>query len=316
MKKQLQLGLAIVATLLTQATIAQISTFENITLPVKGYYNGSDWKGGFNSGGAFFVNEYDTAFGFESWGGFAVSNIKDSTTAGFMNQYAAITGGGKNSNNYAVAYGDAKIRITDNARTISGFYITNSTYAYLDMKNGSQFSKKFGGASGNDPDFLSVTISSWKNQGNAGDTSITVYLADFRDANNANDYILNTWKWVDLSVFGAVDSFGFNFASSDTGAFGINTPVYFCMDNFNEIPIGLQERANLIKMAVYPNPVQDLMRIEIEGELLALTITDLTGKTVFENIEKEIDLSMLESGIYILSAKTSKGISTQKIVKQ
>jgi hypothetical protein len=58
------------------------------------------------------------------------------------------------------------------------------------------------------------------------------------------------------------------------------------------------------------------MRIEIEGELLALTITDLTGKTVFENIEKEIDLSMLESGIYILSAKTSKGISTQKIVKQ
>jgi hypothetical protein len=184
------------------------------------------------------------------------------------------------------------------------------------MKNGSQFSKKFGGASGNDPDFLSVTISSWKNQGNAGDTSITVYLADFRDANNANDYILNTWKWVDLSVFGAVDSFGFNFASSDTGAFGINTPVYFCMDNFNEIPIGLHERANLIKMAVYPNPVQDRMRIEIEGELLALTITDLTGKTVFENIEKEIDLSMLESGIYILSAKTSKGISTQKIVKQ
>jgi hypothetical protein len=88
------------------------------------------------------------------------------------------------------------------------------------------------------------------------------------------------------------------------------------MDNFNEIPIGLQERANLIKMAVYPNPVQDRMRIEIEGELLALTITDLTGKTVFENIEKEIDLSMLESGIYILSAKTSKGISTQKIVKQ
>jgi hypothetical protein len=62
--------------------------------------------------------------------------------------------------------------------------------------------------------------------------------------------------------------------------------------------------------------VQDRMRIEIEGELLALTITDLTGKTVFENIEKEIDLSMLESGIYILNAKTSKGISTQKIVKQ
>jgi hypothetical protein len=316
MKKQLQLGLAIVVTLFTQTAFAQVSTFENIELPINGYYNGSDWKSGFNSGNAFFVNEYDTAFGFESWGGFAVSNIKDSTTAGFMNQYAAITGGGKNSNNYAVAYGDAKIRVTGSARTVSGFYITNSTYAYLDMKNGSQFSKKFGGVSGNDPDFLSVTISSWKNNGNAGDTSITVYLADFRDANNANDYILNTWKWVDLSVFGAVDSFGFNFASSDTGAFGINTPVYFCMDNFDENAIGVQETLNKISMIIYPNPVQNRLHIEIEEDLVAATITDLQGKTVLAGTEKEIDLSALESGIYILSASTSKGISTQKIVKQ
>ncbi|MDY6839745.1 MAG: DUF4465 domain-containing protein [Thermodesulfobacteriota bacterium] len=67
------------------------------------YWNGSDSSGGFISGDAHFSNCYDTSRG--SWDGWAYSNMTDTTTAGWTNQYSAITGGGAGgSANYGVAY--------------------------------------------------------------------------------------------------------------------------------------------------------------------------------------------------------------------
>src|SRR3954465_8309347 len=77
-----------------------ISTFENLTLPADSFWDGSDLSGGFSNGNANFVNDYDTTY--HSWSGFSYSNKKDSITAGYGNQYAAVTGGGYNgSANYA-----------------------------------------------------------------------------------------------------------------------------------------------------------------------------------------------------------------------
>ena len=57
------------------------------------------------------------------------------------------------------------------------------------------------------------------------------YLADFRFADNALDYVVDSWTWVDLSSLGVVSSLSFSLASSDVGQFGMNTPAYFAMDN-------------------------------------------------------------------------------------
>jgi hypothetical protein len=175
---------------------------------------------------------------------------------------------------------------------------------------------KFGGASGNDPDFLSVTISSWKNNGNAGDTSITVYLADFRDANNANDYILNTWKWVDLSVFGAVDSFGFNFYSSDTGDFGINTPLYFCIDNFGDKATGIAKANKNVGINMYPNPAQNTLHIACNEKIEAIEIFNLNGVSVLQSEDTNLNIDALIPGIYIVHVQHAFGISQQKLIKQ
>ncbi len=294
--------------------ISQVSTFEDIELPASGYYNGSDWKGGFNSGPNFFVNEYDTAFGFESWGGFAVSNIKDSVTKGFMNQYACVAGSGYQSNQYAVAYGDAKIRMNASL-PLTGFFICNTTYAYYDMKDGSQFSKKFGGASGNDPDYLKVIISGWKDGGNPADTAIEFYLADYRNSDNSKDYIVKSWTYVDLSALGMVDSLGFNFASSDTGDFGINTPVYFCMDRLEQVSVGLNEKQSL-SLQVYPNPASDKLYVNIGLEKINLKLYTLQGALVAESTAKELSLAELNAGVYVLLVQTENGNFTQKIIKQ
>ena len=56
------------------------------------------------------------------------------------------------------------------------------------------------------------------------------YLADLRD--EATAYIINDWRYVDLSVLGEVTKIGFALSSTDGGDWGMNTPAYFCFDNF------------------------------------------------------------------------------------
>lgn len=212
-----------------------VSTFENLNLAPDTFWNGSDLTGGFSSGNAYFANDYDTTY--SSWSGFAYSNKKDTTTAGSGNQYSAVTGTGYGgSPSYAVAngYGDLKVRLTGNTAgtTLTGVYVTNSTYAALSMRDGDQFAKKFGGPTGNDDDWFKLTAQGWLN-GNPTANSIEFYLADYRFANNTQDYIVKSWQWFNLQPLGNVDSVAFYLSSSDTGMFGMNTPAYFVIDNFN-----------------------------------------------------------------------------------
>lgn len=86
--------------------------------------------------------------------------MKDDTTAGYGNQYSAITARGvNNSENYATAYAGAPVSVklqTGIAGSIlKGVFVTNSTYAVLSMENGDAYAKKFGGSDGTDPDFSS-----------------------------------------------------------------------------------------------------------------------------------------------------------------
>ena len=95
----------------------------------------------------------------ESWTGWSISNITDTTTPGFLNQYSAIPGEGvESSANYAVTFvaGSSILKLTDEAlgNAFTGLYVTNSTYAYLSIKDGDAFAKKFGGVTGDDPDYF------------------------------------------------------------------------------------------------------------------------------------------------------------------
>lgn len=238
MKKFNLLVLAVCCILFTSAQT--VANFENLNLSPATYWNGSDMSGGFNTGNAYFVNSYDTAWG-GSWSGFGYSNVTDNTTPGFMNQYSAVTGSGYSSANYGIGngYGDMKIKLEGNAAGgtyVKGFYVTNATYAYLSMQTGDQFAKKFGGATGTDPDFFKLTVNAWLN-GAVKQQSVEFMLADFTSADSTLDYIVDTWEWVNLQPLGNVDSLSFSLTSSDNGQFGMNTPAYFAIDNFTTADI-------------------------------------------------------------------------------
>src|ERR1700722_18883684 len=105
MKKQLCSVLAIAAMIALQSFTAKsqtVSTFENLTLSPSSYWDGTmaPFATSFRSGHAIFPN--DTAGGYWS-SGWAYSNMKDSTTAGYTNEYSSRSADGYGgSANYAV----------------------------------------------------------------------------------------------------------------------------------------------------------------------------------------------------------------------
>ncbi|BAZ50560.1 DUF4465 domain-containing protein [Nostoc ellipsosporum NOK] len=98
------------------------------------------------------------------------------------------------------------------------------------MLNGDQFAKKFGGVSGNDPDFFRLTITGL-DAANATVGNVDFYLADYRFSDNSQDYIVDQWELVDLSSLTGATKLSFSLTSSDNSRFGPNTPLYFALDN-------------------------------------------------------------------------------------
>lgn len=205
-------------------------TFEELDPGSAGHYIGEDGSGGYTSGNAYFPIRYNAEYG--SWSGFALSNTTDNTTAGIENQFSSITGtGAGGSSVYAVLYNWQPDTITFQVpEKITNISVCNSTYAYYSMLNGDQFAKKFGGESGNDPDYFRLIIEGLDESSNKV-LEGTVTLADYTSDDNSQDYISNTWTDLDLSQAGFIKYLTFSFASSDTGAFGINTPTTVCIDN-------------------------------------------------------------------------------------
>ncbi len=308
-----------------------VATFDDLPLAADTFWNGSNMAGGFTDGSIYFPNTY-TSFGGSAyaWSGFAYSTVVDTLTPGLPNQFAAAAGKGYNhSTTYAVSsvladwvtYQPIPNVIKFNtAKAITGFYVTNNTYAYLSMLNGDAYSKKFGGSTGNDADWFILKIKGY----HAGIVTDTVkfYLADFRFSNNTLDYIVKDWRWCDLSSLGTVDSIAFTLWSSDVGLYGMNTPSYFCIDNFNGTtpPNAITEnKAEQFDMNVYPNPFINNVNVTFNDKFSGkLTLSDIRGKeilTIPEFKGGSVDLSELKTGIYVVKYSTSKGIVTKKLSK-
>jgi hypothetical protein len=209
----------------------EIANFEDLALGAGSYWNGSDGSGGFASGNAWFNNNYDTMY--QSWDGFAYSNISNTSAKGLSSQYNAITGSGQGgSANYAVGYAGWTTLPTmtlDEPTIVGGLYVTNNNYAYYSMLYGDAFAKKFGGSAGSDADWFLLTMTG-KDATGAATGKIVFYLADYQFADNQLDYIVDDWQYVSLASLGVVKSVEFSLDSSDKLGGWLNTPGYFVID--------------------------------------------------------------------------------------
>lgn len=210
-----------------------VATFEDIEIPAESHISVTteedDERTEFQSGDFEFASGCMSEWDYWYWFGYA--NMTDNTFETLDDQWKNVVGGGYDgSANYGVAFaaefnGPCYVTVlSDEAVEVPGFYITNSAYAYNSMTGGDSFAKKFGLG-----DWFKLIITGYD-----ADDEITgtkeYYLADLRDADKA--YIINDWRYVDLSSLGKVKKLGFALSSTDTSDYGMNTPAYFCFDNF------------------------------------------------------------------------------------
>ncbi len=307
-------------TLLTTVLLLQLvnaqttATFEDFNLSSESFLNNGTPDGGFENGNIFLHNTYHPSW--DGWDGWAISNTTDTQTPGFMNQFSSIVGKGvDDSDTYAVTFvlGKSLIELRGEAigGIVEGFHITNSTYAYLSILEGDSFTKKFGGETGDDPDFFLLTIKKYF-QGNLSTDSIDFYLADYRFADNTQDYIVDEWHYIDLTSLGNVDSLQVTLSSTDNGTHGMNTPAYFCMDNLTtrDLPTSTFEVENNFEFEVFPNPASDWLLVNWKGSNEAiLSCYDVNG-VLKQNWKilpglNEQNISDLPKGMYFLDLNGS-----------
>lgn len=189
--------------------------------------------------GVEFSNDFIPAF--DSWSGASWSNVQNSVTPGFMNQYASFPGGGSDgvggvdSGTYAVLFSNGFINLPENS-ILQSVDLSNTTYSYLTMRDGDGFTDPFGGDDGNALDFLTVTLTGYDALNGSGNAtgSLDIDLADYRFSDNSLDFIQTDWQNFDLSMLGNARSLRYEFSTSQPAG----VPTYVALDNlrFSIVP--------------------------------------------------------------------------------
>ena len=302
--------------LVTVTGTAAVATFDDLYLAPETRWWGDEESGAmtsvFYSGSYSFTNTLvkDMA----TWGGFGYSN-KTSTAFNSLltDQFNSAVGHGVNkSENYAVAYtqgSQTKVTVTNNSEgeVISGFYITNNAW----VKDVSV--KGTGMASTDDPigkkpfgtgDWYKITAKG--DNGNALD----FYLADYRDANTANHYTLDTWQWFDLRSLGKVKYVTFKADGTRKNEYGSTIPFYFCMDDFGGMRIIKDVAEQSVQLSKTKNvALTDLFETS--------TLTGDVSYKITDNINATLGTAVIENGVLKLNAiaEGKSEIVVQKTVK-
>lgn len=337
MKKLILFSFMLLA--ISKASIGQYADFQNLLFPSgKNFWKGSVGVAGdlsfntlnLNSDTVTFINRNDTSSFGDYWSGWAYSKIKDTVSIVYdTSDCAAFYNYDTTVNIYATAYQSwndyyNRIRLHNhnNKFDFLGMEITNSTIAYRSMQNGDFVAKKFGGATGNDPDYFKIRFFGWR-QGNPITDTFDFYLADFRDTNNANDYIVKDWTYADFpQSYYLADSISYLLESSDNGAFGMNTPAYFCVDRIHLNYLrSVSELTQSLAIKIFPNPINNEFQISNSStDIMKYSIINLNGQLMYQsslkgNATEKINSENWHKGIYIMKIEQNNQIYYQKLTK-
>ena len=240
------------------------ATFENLYLDEESYWYGSDQRESFVSGSYLFDNTNLPEWSY--WSEFAYANR---TATDFASLYPdqfnnAVGGGHGGSDNYVVAYPySGRIQVMNKeADVLRGFYVTNDAWTVDAILHGDGMTPGVFHTG----DYLKIIITGTHPDGTT--SSKEYYLADYRDADDTEHYYINTWQWVDLRELGEVTSISFKMDGNRADQYGLTTPAYFCLDDFN----GERE-------------VKDVGTMVIDDELDVASLFDFTegeGRIVYD----------------------------------
>ena len=141
-------------------------------------------------------------------------------------------------------------------------------------------------------------------------------------------------KWSDFSSINTWEEFNYDFSDAVNNGntkvvlffnagveTGTTNDVYYIDDVKWSSTLSIKNSRKISELTSYPNPVEDMIRIESNFNIDSFIILDVQGRSLLsqKDINKksiEIDISMLNSGTYFLKNILEKEIKTLKIIKK
>lgn len=168
-----------------------------------------------------------------------------------------------------------------------GVYVTLNSYTYYTVEGGDSYCRPF-----SDGDKLTLTI-----HGVSEDESEKVIVVDMCTFTNGDITITRGWKYIDLTELGSVNELYFTMSSTDTGAYGDNTPEYFCLDKLMVKPSENSGMNGISAEDFNLRYDQSTKIVSVDGEAF-IGVYDVAGRIVSSG-DKSVDVSGLQGGIYI-----------------
>lgn len=220
-----------------------------------------EWK----SGDYTLYTYMDNSWGDAYYYGFYASDDTLNTSTGYTEPYRSAVGGAYAGNNFAIWTNDyycGNSVLSANPVPAVGFFVSNNAYTVDVMAKGAWGAKKF-----DDTDWLNLVCVGKL----AGVTTgiVTVELA------KEGKYIKD-WTYVDLSALGQVNEVMFYMDGSDSGEYGLNTPSYFCFDNFGAVVPDGYVAPEMVSFKDIPTDIQDVeitesvRKLIVNGQLLII----------------------------------------------
>ena len=109
------------------------------------------------------------------------------------------------------------------------------------------------------------------------------------------------------SFWGAIDDLKiYNYALEQADITSLYTNNTLSSSNFTQ---------NNLEVALYPNPVRDILNIEIEKDIQSVEIYNIQGQKVISSNQKQVNVADLASGMYLVRIQdVDNNIATEKIV--
>ncbi len=126
-------------------------------------------------------------------------------------------------------------------------------------------------------------------------------------ANNGILYLGSLFGETGSRYIGYVDDLKiYNYAVTDADVTSLYTNNTLSSSNFTQ---------NNLEVALYPNPVRDILNIEIENDIQSIEIYNIQGQKVLSSNQKQINVSDLATGMYMVRIQDiDNNIATKKIV--
>ncbi len=129
------------------------------------------------------------------------------------------------------------------------------------------------------------------------------------------DYLLEEWRWVKAGIPAPLLVF-----SMETDVDGTRVAGRVGLISFNGAT-GIGNSAEL-PMRVYPNPVRDIVTIELEAQgSVQYRVLDALGREVLQGsisvagtLRHNINVSALNTGLYQLEVRSAEGMATQGLI--